>query len=510
MAKNNTTSKIESKEGKKAEKVSSLSESKKISKEISDNLANPEKEFIKRCDEEIEQIDEEIKKIDTEWEKKLKMIPKMDDSLAESMCLNALTETLSEDEIAIVKKWRTNDDLDEIYDETRSYRDDLAEKVLDWLKNIDEDKKLVFAWYLSKQRIICCSDSDYNFWFYYTDIQSDRCDETIHTLGQLWLRKYVKYVWDSCYNIDSNYVKAAKERLFNNTLSKDSLKAQEELKQLEEESESLESKKVDILKQKEAVKKYWLPVEHALSILEWENSIDRPKDKKMDKENNTYVILSDYSYYSGSGWIEYWVIINVKRWSNTKELKVVYRDAYSSSRDDWSKDYDTIKDVRVQWDKVFVTVCSEKRTQTYEFDIKDDSKHEHLLSTEEQSKFKKRLEEETKRLVDQNTKHDLKYPAIHNFVFRKTPWSFGTDWMHPYNTELPYDQAEVVDEYVDSSKWIAYIVIKTQIDSSWDMWRQFAWIKYEITPKSTTEIERENLRELLLVEGRKPKLRAKE
>ena len=322
MAKNNTTSKIESKEGKKAEKVSSLSESKKTSKEISDNLANPEKEFIKRCDEEIEQIDEEIKKIDTEWEKKLKMIPKMDDSFAESMCLNALTETLSEDEIAIVKKWRTNDDLHEIYDETRSYRDDLAEKVLDWLKNIDEDKKLVFAWYLSKQRIICCGDSDYNFWFYYTDIQSDRCDETIHTLGQLWLRKYVKYVWDSCYNIDSNYVKAAKERLFNNTLSEDSLKAQEELKQLEEESESLESKKVDILKQKEAVKKYWLPVEHALSILEWENSIDRPKDKKMDKENNTYVILSDYSYYSGSGWIEYWVIINVKRWSNTKELKV--------------------------------------------------------------------------------------------------------------------------------------------------------------------------------------------
>lgn len=510
MAKNNTTSKIERKNEQEDKKGLSLSESKKTSKEISDNLTNPEKEFIKRCDEKIEQIDKKIKKINEEWVKKLKMIPKMDDSFAENMCLNDLSQILSDDEMAIVKKWRTNKDLDKIYDGTRSYRDNLAEKVLDWLENLDEDKKLVFARYLSKQRIICCGDSDYNFWFYYTDIQENRCDETLNTLRQLWLRKYVKYVWDSCYSIDTSYVKAAKERLFNETLSEDNIKAQEEFNQLKEKVESLGSKKVDILKQKEAVKEYWLPVEHAMSILEWEDSIDRPKYKKIDKKNNTYVILSDYSYYSGSGWIEYWVIINVKRWSNTKELKIVYRDAYSSSRDDWSKDYDTIKDIRVEGDKVFVTVSSTKRTQTYEFNIKDDTRYENLLNSQEQSEFKKRLEEETKKLIDQNTKHDLKYPAIHNFTFRKTPWSFGTDWMHPYNTELPYDQAEVVDKYVDSSKWIAYILIKAQIDSSWDMWRQFAWIKYEITPTSTREIERENLWETLIIEGKKPKLRAKE
>ncbi len=82
----------------------SESKNKKTTEEISKNFSNPEQEFMKKCDEEIEQIDKRIKKIDTEWEKKLKMIPKMDDSFAESMCLNALTETLSEDEIAIVKK----------------------------------------------------------------------------------------------------------------------------------------------------------------------------------------------------------------------------------------------------------------------------------------------------------------------------------------------------------------------------------------------------------------------
>jgi len=65
MAKNNTTSKIESKDRNGDEKVSSL-KSKKTSKEISDNLTNPEKEFIKRCDEKIEQIDKKIKKINAE------------------------------------------------------------------------------------------------------------------------------------------------------------------------------------------------------------------------------------------------------------------------------------------------------------------------------------------------------------------------------------------------------------------------------------------------------------
>lgn len=508
MAKNNTTSEVESNnKEQEAKKVSSLSESKKTSKEIADNLSNPENEFMKKCNDKIKKIDEKIKEIDAEWEKKLKMIPKMDDTFTENMCLNDLSEILSDDEIAMVKEWRDNDDLRKIYEETWSYRDNLAKKVLTWLENIDKDKKLIFARYLSKQRIICCGDSYYNFWFYYTDIRESRCDETKHTIQQLWLGEYVKYVWDSCYNIDSKYVDAAKKKLFEMTLSDDTIKAKEEFKQLKEKSESLENQKDDILKQKEAVEKYWLPVERAVSIFEWENGIDRPKDKKFDIENNTYVILSDYSYYPWYWGMEYWVIINIKRWSNTQELKIPYR---SNDWDDWSKDYNKIKNIRVEWDKVFVTVSSKERSQTYKFNIKDNTRNEHLLNSKEQSEFKKRLEEETKKLIDKNTKHDQKYPAIHNFTLRKTPWSFGTEWLHPYNTELPYDQAEIVDEYVNLSKWIAYIVIKAQIDSSGDMWKQFAWIKYEITPKSTTEIERENLRELLIVEGKKSSLRAKD
>lgn len=488
----------------------SESKNKKTTEEISKNFSNPEQEFMKKCDDEIKKTLEEIKKIEEKRTKIQESIPTMDMDFTEKLCLNALSDLLSEAELHIVKKWRTNEDLEDIYEHTKSYRDKLAERILDWLKDLDEDRKIIFARYLSKKRIICCWDSDYNFWFYYTDIDTKRCDETINTINTLWLRKYVWYVWDSCYNIDKKHVEAAQKRIFDASLTEDQKKSKEQLELLKEKSSSLESKLSDIERKQYAVEKYWLPAERAMSILSREEGIDIPKDKRFDKDNNTYVILSDYSYYSWSWWIEYWVIINVKRWSNTKELKIKYRDAYSSSNDDWSKNYETIKDVRVQWDKVLVTVSSRERTQTYEFNIKDDSKREHLLNTEEQSKFKKRYEEETKRLIDENTKHNLKYPAIHNFTFRKIPWAFGSDWMHPYDTEMTYDKAEIVDKYIDTSKGIAYVVIKSQIDSSWDMWRQFSRTKYGITNSDTREIERENLWELSIIEGKKPSLRAKE
>ncbi len=508
MTKKQPTIKLEEDSESKIE--TTKSKSKKTSEEISENFSHPEQEFIEICDNEIKKNQKEIKKIEEKRTKMQESLPSMDKNFTENLCLKALSDILSEGELNIVKKWRTNEDLEDIYEHTKSYRDSLAEKILDWLKDLDEDRKIIFARYLSKKRIICCWDSDYNFWFYYTDIDSERCDETINTINKLWLRKYVWYVWDSCYNIDKKYIETAQKRIFDATLTEDDKKSKEQLELLEKESSSLESKIFDIEMKKYAVELYWLPVERAVSILSWEEGIDRPKDKKFDKENNTYVILSDYSYYSWSWWIEYWVIINVKRWSNTKELKIKYRDAYSSSNDDWSKNYEKIKDVRTQWDKVLVTVSSRERTQTYEFNIQDESKKEHLLNAEEQSSFKKRYEEETKRLIDENTKHNLKYPAIHNFTFRKIPWAFSTDWMHPYNTEMPYDKAEIVDKYIDTSKGIAYVVIKSQIDSSWDMWRQFKRTKYAITNSTTREIEKETLWELSIIEGEKPSLRAKE
>ena len=58
MAKKSPNHENESEKILKSKKNTSRSKSQKSSAEISENLINPEKEYIKRCDDEIRKINE--------------------------------------------------------------------------------------------------------------------------------------------------------------------------------------------------------------------------------------------------------------------------------------------------------------------------------------------------------------------------------------------------------------------------------------------------------------------
>ena len=82
----------------------SESKNKKTTEEISKNFSDPEQEFMKKCDDEIKKTQEEIKKIEEKRTKIQESIPTMDMDFAEKLCLNALSDLLSEAELHIVKK----------------------------------------------------------------------------------------------------------------------------------------------------------------------------------------------------------------------------------------------------------------------------------------------------------------------------------------------------------------------------------------------------------------------
>ena len=224
------------------------------------------------------------------------------------------------------------------------------------------------------------------------------------------------------------------------------------------------------------------------------------------KDDVIWTVLVDYSYYPGGWfWMEYWVKIFVKRWNETDMKRIVYRDSYDAYRDDWWKAYTSIDWIEVHWDRVTVKLSSSRRTDTYTFYLKKPDKpvqKKEWLSLEQQAKFKKFFESEKERLLGKETRQDWRYPASYDLTLRQIPNVFGSDGIHPYD-ERPYDKAQVVDQYIDVEWWTACIVIKTQIDANTDCGKQFQWLKYVITPKWSTLVDRDQAYQSEMRSGKK-------
>jgi hypothetical protein len=215
-----------------------------------------------------------------------------------------------------------------------------------------------------------------------------------------------------------------------------------------------------------------------------------------------WAILVDYSYYPG-WWcgMEYWVKIFVKRWKESDSRRIVYRDAYSAAYDDRWKSYNSIDSIKVEWNKVTLTLSSNSRKDDYTFYLTKNEIEENVLSPEAQEKFKERIESEKERLLKENTRENGIMPSNYDLVYMKMPWSRIYD--------KKYEKAEIIGEDIDLWKWECYIVIKTQIDANADGWMQFARLKYKITPTSTHLVDRETAYQSELMSGKRIKMRLK-
>lgn len=249
---------------------------------------------------------------------------------------------------------------------------------------------------------------------------------------------------------------------------------------------------------------------------EWQASLRRTwrlNDSKFIywewKDDVIWVLLFDYSYYPG-GWagMEYWVKLYLKRWDSKDYVKIVYRDSYSSSRDDWWKAYQSIESIEINWDKVTLKLSSNRRTDQYSFTLKKPewvAKSEKMLSLEEQSQFSEYVESTIQELLENYTRVDWKYPLCYDLTTRQIPNYFSS--RDPYD-ERPYDKAEVIEKKVDKMHGVAYVVIKTQIGASVDSWKQFAWLKYCITPSETKLVSRETAYQSELMNWKRIEIRA--
>lgn len=212
-----------------------------------------------------------------------------------------------------------------------------------------------------------------------------------------------------------------------------------------------------------------------------------------------WAVLVEYSYYPWWWcWMEYWVKLFVKRGEETDYRRIVYRDAYSSSRDDWSKAYHTIDSVDVKGNNVDVHLKSNSGEGTYSFKLKKNEVKEKVLSKEVQEKFKDHVEKEIERLLKEQTRENWIMPSNYDLVYMHMP--------NPQKFEKKYEKAEVLGKTIDLWKWECYLIIKTQIDADAADGIQYAWYKYKITPTSTTIVEQENAYQSQLMHWKKIKM----
>ena len=462
----------------------------------------PEEEYIANREAEIKEVKNKIKeneKAKKEAEKQLPTYEKEKEKkkkIVEEFSIKKLSEFLSDEELEIIKKWREYSELEHSIKTDDKYSE-LIEKIFVWIKDLTDEERLIVAKYLWSKQIIyvdmhqyqCKRGFDCTVGFYYTDFSDEmyKAREVQKNLSRLWLNHFVDFVWDSCYRLEDDLYERTEEIIKEKLLSDSEKEIKLEFDKLEKEWEKLWKKLESIEERKRAVEKYGLPEKEAVSLYQWSKDLYGVHDEFYDKENHTLVVLHEYSDYNWDGGCEYWTVISIKRGKNATKKSFKYRDRYDYRNDNPRHEYKKIKSVKVDWDKVEVVVSKGKSTDAYTFDIayKEAKKS---LSSVEKKEIEESIREVEKRLIIENTK-DKKYPASYNFTLRKVPKAFNYHDGHTFDSELSYEKAKVVYENIIPEKWEAHVTILTQKDASWDMWRQFALIKYIVTPEWAEKVD---------------------
>lgn len=195
-------------------------------------------------------------------------------------------------------------------------------------------------------------------------------------------------------------------------------------------------------------------------------------DVKVDLESKTLALLLNYSYHSGSGGCEYGKTLEVHRGHSSTSKNFVYRDACSSSRDDWSLAFDKIESLEVEEDDVQIKLKTKSvgREEDLSFKMKYEKQGVNL-SEEEKEAFLKTYQAKKEELLNIHTR-DAGMMKIY-VPFDSVPEMGGK--------EIPYQKAETIDEFVDDAKGEATLVIKSQIDHHAGNGMQFEWVKYKIS-----------------------------
>lgn len=187
-------------------------------------------------------------------------------------------------------------------------------------------------------------------------------------------------------------------------------------------------------------------------------------DVKVDVAKRVGVFILDKHWWSGSSGIGMASIVGVYRDGEVVTERYDYRDQYSASRDDWSKEFNKIEIVEVTPDSVQVKMTPHRekysaRRTTLGIKAKIQPKKKTVRSGQaRKAAFEKRIQEEMDKCVQTH---------LHN---------------HPLFTR----QTHVCDSMIDSDRKVAAWILFEQIDtdrctregSGWlgDQYRYSLWV----------------------------------
>ncbi|MCF7834875.1 hypothetical protein K9M48_02355 [Candidatus Gracilibacteria bacterium] len=237
--------------------------------------------------------------------------------------------------------------------------------------------------------------------------------------------------------------------------------------------------------------------------------IDGTQNIQVDIQNKVAAYIQGTSRDSKSAGMEYGNYVAVRYDGKRKDVHVVYRDAYSSSRDDRSLCFNRleIKNIETKDEKIFITVraSSDTNSRTYTFDFPLAKKENSGLSKEDQEKFTETFETKKQEILLEQIK---RYESNTMPVYCLPP---EMTYNNMPGGDVPYIRPTISSEYIDKQNGIGVIVIYKQIDHCAAHKRQLAREGWLIKADGTYDrVEYENMRDTEKLSGKQIKMFAQE
>lgn len=343
--------------------------------------------------------------------------------------------------------------------------EDMDEKFL----SLSEDARILIAIYRSKIRKYSYSCGGW-FWYFKTPTECGGCISGRKNMEKANLNHLATYIWDRQYQVPKDRIEQAQS----NFLKEFGWNIENSTENLEKIIKIYSSKLKDCeekIKTKEAINKIKSTnkdiidkaVLESISGLIW-HIVNQPDSTKIkvDISNKVAAYIQWTSRDSKSAWMEYGNYVAVRYDWKRKDVHVVYRDAYSASRDDRSLCFSKLEILKTETkdDKIYITVkaSSDTNSRTYTFDFPLAKEENSWLSKEDQEKFTQTFETKKQEiLLEQIKKYESNTMPVYclpqEMTYNNMPW-----W------DVPYISPTISSEYMDKQIWIWVIVIYKQID----------------------------------------------
>jgi len=347
--------------------------------------------------------------------------------------------------------------LGELHSEDRGMMQENIDKIFSRMLELPEDERLLVANFLYHSGIISgCS----GFGSYKSPTTCGGCHEGRKNVAALKLDHLVKFMGDRQYRIP--------REVFQQALSRVSLKYQSSLNQINAEIEKLDSELKKIREKLGSLKKekeLWQKladttdsISPSSTLFDFLLNFSKYIEEVKVVEPDIAVIQTSRSEWGGSGGIGYFDQITVYFYGQTEMEEWQWRDRYSASRDRWDLRIHGIGQVKIEADdivEVRVELINNKygnRWAIFHFEKVEQKDKPAQLSDEQQEKFKDQVEAEIEKIMARlNESWNLKPKMLASYPAGIT-MPRGTPAYVPYRA--PHLKEKIVRADIGIAAWV--------------------------------------------------------